>query len=91
MGLCAGVQLWQVQFCQFLQSLLLLFLLDFFLLYLMCFDATAALSAEIDKDIWQASLTRPMYGMTTCSQTNQLEEMRAFETKLDCSILWPQP
>jgi hypothetical protein len=55
----------------------------------MCFDATA-LSAEIDKGIWQTSLTRPMSATTSYSQTSQLEGMRAFETRLK-SNLWSQP
>jgi hypothetical protein len=43
---------------------------------IMCIDATA-LSAEIDKDIWQTCLTS---GTTSCSQTSQLEGMRLLET-----------
>jgi hypothetical protein len=53
---------------------------------IMCFIATA-LSTEIHKDIWQMSLTRPMSGTTSFSQTSQLEGMRAFETKLGCRSL----
>jgi hypothetical protein len=57
---------------------------------IMCFIATA-LSTEIHIDIWQTSLTRPMSGTTYFSQTSQLEGMRAFESRLGCSIPWPQP